>query len=56
METVIKVENVTKRIKLRKNKNFITGIWNPQYDLIESVKNISFEVKKRIDSRFLGTK
>jgi len=54
METIIKVENLTKRFKTRTNKNLITGMFRPNYKYNEAVKNISFEVQRGEAVAFLG--
>lgn len=51
---IISVQNLSKTFKIRKNKNLLTGIFNPQYKFVEAVKDISFSVEKGEALAFLG--
>lgn len=54
MENIIKVNNLSKQFKIRTNKNLITGMFDPKYQFVDAVKNISFEVKEGESLAFLG--
>lgn len=54
MESVIKVQNLTKEFKIRTNKNVLTGLFRPRYKTVHAVKNISFTVNKGEAVAFLG--
>jgi ABC-2 type transport system ATP-binding protein len=54
METVIEVNNLSKHYKSRGNKNFLSGLFDPQYKYSKAVDDISFSVKKGEAVAFLG--
>jgi ABC-2 type transport system ATP-binding protein len=54
MEKIIEVKNLSKRFKFRTNKNVITGIFKPQYQYTDAVKDISFFAEKGQSLAFLG--
>jgi len=54
MERLIKVENLNKQFKIRTNKNIITGLFNPKFQFVDAVNNVSFEVNEGDSLAFLG--
>ena len=54
MSNIIEVNNLSKQFKIRTNKNLITGMFDPKYQLVEAVKDVSFEVREGESLAFLG--
>lgn len=54
MKKIIKVENLTKNFKLRTNNNLFTGIFDPKYQIVNAVTNVTFEVNEGESLAFLG--
>ncbi len=54
MESVIKVQNLTKTFTLRQNNNLITGLFNPKKREVKAVNDITFSVQKGESVAFLG--
>lgn len=54
MNNIIKVSNLSKQFKIRTNKNLITGMFDPKYQFVDAVKDVSFEVKEGESLAFLG--
>lgn len=52
--SIIKLKNLNKIFKSRKNKNPFTTLWNPRMEIKHSVKDISFEIEKGESVGFLG--
>jgi len=54
METVIRVRNLSKQFKVRRQNGMLRGIFHPEYRYVDAVNDISFEVKKGEAVAFLG--
>lgn len=54
MENIVEVNNLTKCFRLRTNKNILTGIFNPKYQIVKAVQNVSFSIKEGESLAFLG--
>lgn len=54
MESVIKVQNLTKTFTLRQNNNLITGLFNPKKREVKAVNDITFSVQRGESVAFLG--
>jgi ABC-2 type transport system ATP-binding protein len=54
MEKVIEVKNLNKNFKIRTNKNLVTGMFNPNYQIVKAVQDVSFDVEKGESLAFLG--
>ncbi|NQS89657.1 ATP-binding cassette domain-containing protein, partial [Patescibacteria group bacterium] len=46
--------NLNKQFKIRTNKNIITGLFNPKFQFVDAVNNVSFEVNEGDSLAFLG--
>lgn len=54
MRKIIEVKNLSKKFKIRTNKNLLTGIFDPKYLEVTAVQNVSFEVNEGEALAFLG--
>jgi len=53
-EAIIKVSNLNKTFRSRGNKNIITGLWRPDWEVFTAVRNSSFEIARGETVAFLG--
>ncbi len=54
MNKMIEVQNLTKQFKIRTNKNVFTGLFDPKYQTVTAVKDVSFDVSEGESLAFLG--
>jgi ABC-2 type transport system ATP-binding protein len=54
MTKAIEVTNLSKQFKIRTNKNIISGMFDPKFQIVEAVKDISFQVNEGESLAFLG--
>lgn len=54
MTNIIKVEQLTKKFKLKKAQSSFRGLFHPQYKTVTAVDKISFDIKKGERVAFIG--
>ena len=54
MKKIIEVKNLSREFRIRTNKNLISGIFDPKYQVIHAIHNVSFEVSEGESLAFLG--
>ncbi len=55
MNKIVEVRNLSKQFRIRTNKNIFTGMFNPKYQIVDAVRDISFEVNEGESLAFLGS-
>jgi len=54
MSKIIGVKNLSRQFRIRTNKNLFTGIFDPKYQIVDAVHDVSFEVNEGESLAFLG--
>ncbi len=53
-DDIIQVHNLSKQFKLRGNKNLLSGLWRPEWKLVDAVQDATFSLRGGESVAFLG--